>query len=100
MSLEYGKIDPKQPYGVPPRRLNGGLYTGEPALPKAPWGHIPVVPEAHIYITQNLKSANPPPRATDTIPGGGIRVGNSLAKFPNHQLHSTRHNLQYVSDLR
>lgn len=98
--MNYGTIDKKEASLIPPRKINGGLYTGTPALPHAPWANIPVVPEAHIYITQNLKSADPPPRAMDTIPGGGTRVGNSLQTFPNHKLHSNRHHLQYVSDER
>lgn len=97
--MNYGIIDNKGSSLIPPRKVNGGLYTGTPALPNAPWGNIPVVPEAHIYITENLKSANPPPRAMDTIPGGGTRMGNSLQTFPNHTLHSNRHHLQYVPDL-
>lgn len=32
------------PGAIPPRKLNGGLYTGEPF--KGDWGNIPIVPDA------------------------------------------------------
>lgn len=60
MVLEYSYVDKRQPFAVPPRSVNGGLYTGEPFHTNAPWGNVPVVPEADTY-TQNLASANPPP---------------------------------------
>lgn len=99
--MNYGNISTTNETSlIPPRRVNGGLYTGQPALLNAPWGNIPIIPEAHIYVEQ-LKHADPtpPPRATDTIPGGGTRIGNSVQTFPNHTPHSSMHHLQYVPDL-
>jgi hypothetical protein len=80
MNLSYSFIDPKESIGVPPRKINGGLYTGEAAT--GDWGNIPVVPEAHLY-TENLKSANPPPMAIHHIPGY-TRLGNNTQQFPGH----------------
>ncbi len=82
MGLIYSELDKTAPSGIPPRKPNGGLYTGE--IAKGDWGCFPVVPEAYIYSTENLKSADPPPRATNFIPGGFNRVGNSVQLFPNH----------------
>ena len=66
--MYYAFIDGGSPSGVqaapstslPPRLVNGGLYTGEPA--KGPWGNIPVEPSQYA-LSQNLMSANPPPNA-------------------------------------
>lgn len=38
------------PGSIPPRRLNGGLYTGEPFA--GDWGNVPIVPDAG-YIANN-----------------------------------------------
>lgn len=63
---------------VPPPQpsLNGGLYTGEPFAPSAPWGTVPVVPDAGYMIHYNLRSANPPLGAIYQYPGS-IRPGNN-----------------------
>ncbi len=90
MSLSYSYIEPDAPYGIPPRQPNGGLYTGAEAAPNAPWRNIPVVPEAHILVTENLKSANPPPRAIHMIPGY-TRPGNNQQTFPNHSRPSNQY---------
>jgi hypothetical protein len=94
MRLDYAEIDPSEPSGIPARKVNGGLYTGEAATGN--WGCYSVIPESYIYITQNLKSANPPPRGMDTIPGGDNRVGNSTQLFPNHKKYSSMLNLNCV----
>jgi len=84
MSLSYSYIDSEAPSSVPPRLPNGGLYTGTEAPVGAGWRNIPVVPEAHILVAENLKSANPPPQGTHMIPGY-TRPGNNTQTFPNHQ---------------
>ena len=95
----YGEIDKTQPFGIPPRKPNGGLYTGESAPANSGYGVVSVVPEAYIYITENLKSANPPPRAMDTIAGGYTRAGNNTAVFPYHvKSKNPTLNLMYVSE--
>ena len=97
--LEYGEIDPKEPYGIPPRKPNGGLYTGTTPPPNAEWGVVPVIPEAYIYMTENLKSANPPPNAETMIAGGSTRLGNNTAVFPNSvPSTNTTLKLHYVSN--
>jgi hypothetical protein len=90
----YSEIDPNEPYGIPPRKVNGGLYTGIEA--SGPWRCMHVIPEAYIYTTQNLKSANPPPRGTDLIAGGDNRVGNSVQLFPHHTRFKPTLNLNCV----
>lgn len=95
MDLTYGDIDPTEPSTIPPRKVNGGLYTGETAT--GDWRCYPVVPEAHIYTTQNLRSANPPPRGTDTIAGGNTRIGNSTQVFPNHKKYNDTLNIYCIS---
>ena len=81
MSLGFSEIDPKEFVGVPARKVNGGLYTGEVA--KGDWGNVAVVPEAHVLVGENLKSANPPPEGVFHIPGY-TRPGNNTQIFPNH----------------
>jgi hypothetical protein len=58
--MYYAFIDAPNPTPLLPLRVNGGLYTGEPA--KGPWGNVPVVPSQY-GLSQNLLSANPPPNA-------------------------------------
>jgi len=72
------------PVAAPPRAVNGGLYTGEPFAPGAPWANVPIVPDAHIMV-QNLQSANPPPGALALIPGSD-RPGNNKTEFPAHDV--------------
>ena len=66
---------------IPPPALNGGLYTGAPFLPNAPWGNVPVIPDADYMTHVNLKSANPPPEALSQYPGGP-RPGNNNQTMP------------------
>lgn len=89
MVLEYSYIDMVQPNGVPPRALNGGLYTGAPFKQNAPWANVPVVPEADSY-TKNLESANPPPNAI-FIPSF-TRPGNNQVNQFNHEEYSKYYN--------
>lgn len=65
----------------PPPSLNGGLYSGEPFAPKAPYANIPVVPDVGYMIHYNLRSANPPPGAIYQYPGN-IRPGNNFQSMP------------------
>lgn len=60
----------------PPRALNGGLFTGEPFAPGAPWANVPVVPDVDYMTNINLQSANPPARALYQYPGN-TRPGNN-----------------------
>jgi len=91
--LSYSYLEADAPSGIPERKVNGGLYTGQAAAPNAPWGHIPVIPEAHIYVAENLKSANPPPTALHHIPGY-TRPGNNTQVFPNHKKYNDSLHMQ------
>jgi hypothetical protein len=83
MSIAYSYIDWKGPIAPPPRKVNGGLYTGEPFAKEAKWGNVPVIPEAHVYA-QNLESANPPPYGAAQIPSY-TRPGNNYVEQPYHE---------------
>lgn len=67
---------------LPPRALNGGLYTGEPFAEGAPYANIPVFPDTGFMIHYNLLHADPPPAAKYHYPGGGNRPGNNIAITP------------------
>ena len=94
MGIIYSELDYSAPSGIPERKVNGGLYTGEAA--KGPWGCYSIVPEAYIYTTENLKSADPPPRGMDMIPGGDTRVGNSVQLFPGYHKQNNSINMRCV----
>lgn len=74
--LSYSYIDPAEPTSIPPRQVNGGLYTGTPFPTGAAWGNVPVVPDAEVLVRENLKSANPPPNAHHFVPSY-TRPGNN-----------------------
>lgn len=74
---EFSAIDPKAPCGIPPPKLNGGLYTGEPFRRDAPWGNTPVVPDSVLLIRDTLRSAHPPPGVTNRQYPGDSRPGNN-----------------------
>jgi len=61
---------------IPPPPLNGGLYTGEPFKPDAPWRAFPVVPCTAYMNHVNLRSANPPIQALFQT-GANVRPGNN-----------------------
>jgi hypothetical protein len=70
---------PKEQLALPPRRVNGGLYTGEPA--RGPWGNVSIVPEAHIYQLHLPTELSP--LGVYHIPGY-TRPGNNTQEFPYH----------------
>lgn len=79
---KYQSLDDTEAQGLPyvpppPRALNGGLYTGEPFIPGAPWANVPVIPDADFMTNVNLRSANPPPQALYQYPGN-VRPGNNF----------------------
>jgi hypothetical protein len=80
MTSTYSFLDYTSPVPCPPRKVNGGLYTGEAAY--GPWGNYPVVPETHL-LAQNLLSANPPPN-TVLMPMSFERPGNNHVELPYH----------------
>ena len=65
----------KAPDQVP----NGGLFGGPQAM--GPYASIHVIPTATNMINNNLRSANPPPGATEQYPGTN-RDGNNYVPMP------------------
>jgi hypothetical protein len=97
--LAFSYLDPMESSSIPQRQLNGGLYTGTPFQLDAPWGNVPVIPEADGYVTQNLKRTDIPlaPMSYAMIPGES-RPGNNTQTLPPYQsynLHQYK-NLQCV----
>jgi hypothetical protein len=67
----------------PPPTLNGGLYTGQPFAPDAPWRNFPVTPDAGYYNFANLATLPTAlPIAQHHVPGGGLRPGNNTPLLP------------------
>jgi hypothetical protein len=64
---------------MPPHQPNGGLYGGPECL--KPWMPIPITPTTTNLIQNNLRSANPPPGATEQYVGY-IRKGNNYTSMP------------------
>ena len=58
---------------------NGGLFGGPQAM--GPYASIYVIPTATNMINKNLRSANPPPGATEQYPGTN-RDGNNYIPMP------------------
>ena len=61
---------------LPPSPLNGGIYTGTPFHPNAPWRNFPAIPSAPYLTHVNLRTANPPPQALFQLQAG-FRPGNN-----------------------
>jgi hypothetical protein len=45
---------------IPPRKKNGGLYTGEAFSSKA-WANVPITPDAGNMVHNGLRHGNTPP---------------------------------------
>ena len=73
-SLHYAFVNKYSP--IPPRALNGGLYTGEPFHKGASYGNVPVIPCASYWAHENLMRANPPIQALYQIQNP-YRPGNN-----------------------
>uniref|UniRef100_A0A6C0EXZ5 Uncharacterized protein n=1 Tax=viral metagenome TaxID=1070528 RepID=A0A6C0EXZ5_9ZZZZ len=61
---------------IPDPLPNGGLFGGPQST--GPWANIPVIPSDTNLIHYNLRSANPPPGATEQYIGTD-RLGNNYA---------------------
>jgi len=82
--VEAGSVPPafrdNGPDSIMPQvARHGGLYSGPES--KNPWNSIPVTPTMTNYIQNNLRSANPPPGATEQYVGTS-RLGNNYAPMP------------------
>lgn len=64
---------------MPTSPPNGGLYGGPQST--KPWANIAVTPTVANLIHNNLRSANPPPGATEQYPGTQ-RMGNNYQTMP------------------
>jgi len=67
-TLTDGLIEPERRMNddntaIPNSLPNGGLYSGPQST--GPWANIPVIPSDTNLIHYNLRSANPPPGATE-----------------------------------
>jgi hypothetical protein len=71
--LPYSYID-TNPLPLPPRQVNGGLYTGESA--KGPWGNVPIEPEAHTMARKMVELGGGRERAVAQMPTSE-RPGNN-----------------------
>lgn len=80
---------------IPSPSPNGGLYTGEPFARGAPYGNVPIVPDAGYMIHTALATANPPPGA-DTQYAVGLRPGNNRSILTGLEYDSD-HGLLLVS---
>jgi len=76
---------------LPPPTLNGGLYTGEPFAPGAPWRNFPATPDVSYMIHHNLRSAHPPLEALTHYPAGNFRPGNNLVALHGVKLYAPTH---------
>ena len=80
MSSEYAiweQIEQHDGYARPP---NAGWYTGCEFQPGAPWGPVKTYPDASFLTHVALRSANPPPGATEQYFGCN-RFGNSSCVY-------------------
>ena len=73
---------------APPPVPNGGLFGGPQAMGE--YASIHVTPTATNMIQNNLRSANPPPGATEQYPGTN-RLGNNYVPMPGVYWYSDTH---------
>jgi len=66
---------------VPPRRLNGGLYTGE-AFTSQAWANVPIAPNGNEMTHVALDIGNSPPREARYQYACQSRPGNSEPGAP------------------
>lgn len=91
-SLDFGEYNAQGYMPPPPRKPNGGLYTGEQFQTNAPWGNIPVYPTTdYLTHTNLLVGNNPPPGATYQYPGS-VRLGNNYQEMPGVSCYCSEEN--------
>lgn len=85
MALQYSYIDLDHNLSlIPPRSVNGGLYTGVAAT--GPWGNVPITPESHVMIDTHYTNgfiAPPPDMKYQAV--STTRPGNNRVLFPYHK---------------
>ena len=74
--------------GAPEPVPNGGIFGGPQAV--GPYASIPVTPTTTNLINKNLRSANPPPGATEQYPGTN-RDGNNYVPMPGVYWYNDTH---------
>ena len=83
-------------YGIPPRKPNGGLYTGEAFA--GDWGNVPVRPDAGHISAQRMfhasmlpwsRPGNDSPQAP--APGQAVHFTDLVATFPRRSVHRETH---------
>lgn len=85
MSLNYSYINLDHKISIPPRSVNGGLYTGQPA--SGPWGNIPIVPDSHVMIdTHYINGFQQPPPDMKYQAISTIRPGNNQVTYKYHTM--------------
>ena len=62
-------------YGIPARKVNGGLFTGQPAA--GAWGNVPIEPEAGSMVRDALRIGHAPPPGATRHYVAHVRPGNS-----------------------
>lgn len=72
---------PSQPIPIPPRSLNGGLYTGEPFKKNAAWANVPAIPDVDFLTQQRVSDYEGVNQARFQYPGS-VRPGNNSQKMP------------------
>ena len=87
--LPYSEVTWKGSVPAPPRKLNGGLYTGEPFAAGAAGANGPVVPEvgalaAHLTITRDPVSALSPDAPEQAAAIGYSRPGNNAVSVGDY----------------
>ena len=73
---------------APPQVPNAGLFGGPQAMGE--YASIHVIPTATNMINNNLRSADPPPGATEQYPGTN-RLGNNYLPMPGVYWYSDTH---------
>jgi hypothetical protein len=84
---------------IPPRALNGGLYTGEPFQKNAPWANVPAIPDVD-FLTQHRVADDDLilDEARFQYPGT-VRPGNNNQSMPGVTTHGP-HGFSCIKDYK
>jgi len=67
---------------IPPRAVNGGLFTGEPFVAGAQYANVPITPDAGVMVRDGLHIGNAPPPGANMQYVSWQRPGNSSPTMP------------------